>query len=101
MTERQPQAEDLVFASRTIWEQLTRGVIGIGAFTCAVLWTASYPWLAWLAIPVGVLAFRGCPMCWTVGLVMTIVAKVQGRPAADNCSRGCDRKDSGPGGVRV
>jgi hypothetical protein len=82
-----PPRDELPFASRSIWEHLARGVIGIGAFAGAVLWATSYPWLALLAVPVGLIALRGCPMCWTLGLVMTVVAKVQGRPAKASCPR--------------
>lgn len=82
-----------MFASGTIWGHLTRGVIGIGALTCAVLWAPTYPWLSLLAIPVALIALRGCPMCWTVGLVMTVVAKVQGKSTKGICTDGCDPVD--------
>jgi hypothetical protein len=41
-----------------------------------------------LALPVALLAFRGCPMCWTLGLVETVIARVQGRPSKASCVEG-------------
>lgn len=79
-----------MFASRTIAEHIARGIIGVGALAGAVAWTGSQP-LVWLvAAPVALVAFRGCPMCWTVGLVETVVAAARGRPAASACTAdGC------------
>ena len=68
-----------MLASRTIVEHLARGIIGAGALAGAAVWTASYPFLWLLAIPVALVAFRGCPMCWTMGLVETVIAQVRGR----------------------
>jgi hypothetical protein len=48
--------------------------VGIGALWLAVAIAASHPWSS-LALGVLVLlAFRGCPICWTVGLVETVGA---------------------------
>jgi hypothetical protein len=101
MSPATPHDDQLPFVSRTIWEHLVRGVIGIGAFACALLWAGQHPWLAAIAIPVGFVALRGCPFCWTLGLVLTVVAKIQGRSTEAGCSRGCAPNDSGSGGVRL
>jgi hypothetical protein len=60
-----------MFASNTLIEHVLRGAIGIGALWLAVAITATHPWSS-LALGVVVLtAFRGCPICWTIGLFET------------------------------
>lgn len=60
-----------MFASNTLIEHVLRGAIGIGALWMAVAITATHPWGS-LALGVLVLlAFRGCPICWTIGLFET------------------------------
>lgn len=79
-----------MFASRSVSGHLVRGVIGLGALTGAVVF-ASALWPALLLLPVALVALRGCPMCWTVGLVETIVAGVRGRAAPAACVDGSCR----------
>jgi hypothetical protein len=70
-----------MFGSATMTEHILRGLVGIGAFVGAVMLSPSSPLLGMLLLPVGLVALRGCPMCWTMGLVETIANKVKGRPA--------------------
>ena len=66
-----------MFASRTITVHLARGAAGVGAIAGAVAMSGSYP-LVWLiALPVALVAFRGCPICWAAGFVETVAAKVR------------------------
>jgi hypothetical protein len=63
----------LIFASRTLGEHLLRGAIGAAAIAAA-LSVANGP-SALAAIPLALaalVALRGCPMCWTVGLLETV-----------------------------
>ena len=78
-----------MFGSPTITGHLSRGVIGGGALTGAVVWSSSHPMFAMLAVLTALAAFRGCPMCWTIGLVETISAKVSGRSTRSVCADGC------------
>lgn len=64
-----------MFASQSIAEHVLRGVIGIGAIWLAIDLSAS-PWLSLGLGVVALLAFRGCPMCWTIGLVQTIQSRI-------------------------
>ena len=69
------------FASRTVLEHMLRGVLGAVALACGLYLSSTY---AWALIPFGVIAliaFRGCPMCWTIGLVETFARG--GRNKAD------------------
>jgi hypothetical protein len=60
------------FSSRTLAEHLLRGAVGIAALVLAVRISGSHPLLA-IGLAVGmVAAFRGCPICWTMGLIDTL-----------------------------
>ena len=83
-----------MFASRTVFEHLARGVAAAFALVVAAMLPASAT--AWLAIPAAVLLIgaalvllRGCPMCWTVGLFETI--RMRKAPCA-----ACDAVSSHP-----
>lgn len=69
------------FASRSVRQHLLRGLVGFPAMFLAVpLWFLGPAWwhaaIAVLLGVVAVLAFRGCFLCWTLGLVQTAL---QGR----------------------
>jgi hypothetical protein len=65
-------ASSAPFASKTFIEHIARGAAGIGALTYAVRLSSSHP-LASLGLGIFMLlAFRGCPICWTIGLVETV-----------------------------
>jgi hypothetical protein len=60
-----------MFASSTLLEHGLRGAVGIAALWYAVTIAAIHP-LGSLALGVlALLAFRGCPVCWAIGLVET------------------------------
>ncbi|WP_330229414.1 hypothetical protein OHA40_25625 [Nocardia sp. NBC_00508] len=59
------------FASASVPRHLLRGLVGFGALLAAV---ALYPlagFVSLLLVPVGMVALRGCPTCWAIGLVQT------------------------------
>jgi hypothetical protein len=68
-----------MFASKTISGHLARGLVGLGAVVVAMFLSPSQPWLAIALLPFALIALRGCPMCWTVGLVQTLHAKLSGK----------------------
>ncbi|MFF4328561.1 hypothetical protein ACFYZT_18840 [Streptomyces sp. NPDC001591] len=60
------------FASASLPRHLVRGVLGFGSLALAVV-LLPYAWPVSLALlPAGLLALRGCPMCWAVGLAQTL-----------------------------
>jgi hypothetical protein len=77
-----------MFASKSIVEHLIRGALGLGAFALASALAPAHPLLALAMVPVGFVALRGCPTCWTVGLVQTVAARIQGKPTAAPCTDG-------------
>ncbi|MCY7395724.1 MAG: hypothetical protein LH468_06105 [Nocardioides sp.] len=60
-----------LFASRSVAVHVVRGVVGLLLVVGGLALTT---WSAWslLLVPPGVLAWRGCPTCWTMGLIATL-----------------------------
>ncbi|MFJ7911652.1 hypothetical protein [Kitasatospora sp. NPDC096204] len=60
------------FASGSLPEHVVRGVVGFGALVGSVALIPAVGPAALTLLPVGLLALRGCPTCWTIGLMQTI-----------------------------
>ncbi|MFE3223449.1 hypothetical protein [Nocardia sp. NPDC059228] len=60
------------FASKSVPAHLARGVIGFGLLAGSVTLAPVFGIPSLLLLPIGVLALRGCPMCWAIGLIQTI-----------------------------
>lgn len=65
-----------LFASESLIGHLLRGGIGIGLLVWAIQHQTQGA-LSWAAALGALLAFRGCPMCWTVGLVESVLQKIR------------------------
>ncbi len=72
-----------VLASSSVALHLVRGALGFGLIGAAIALIPSHGPTALLLAPFGVVALRGCPTCWIVGLVETI--------SAGRLKRGCAR----------
>jgi hypothetical protein len=77
-----------MFTSKSIPVHLARGAIGIGAFLVATSLGPQHPGLSLGAIAVALVVLRGCPTCWTIGLVQTVIARVRGKPTTGFCVDG-------------
>jgi hypothetical protein len=60
------------FASASVLRHLLRGVIGLLALVGAFAGTGTIGAASLLLLIVTVAAWRGCPTCWTVGLLQTM-----------------------------
>ena len=60
-----------LFASNTLFEHLLRGALGAGALVWAIRIGAEHPFASLALGAVTLIALRGCPVCWTIGLVET------------------------------
>jgi hypothetical protein len=68
-----------LFGSRSVTAHVLRGVIAAALVTWAVLNHPTHPALALVTGVAAVIAMRGCPMCWTVGLFETIAERLRVR----------------------
>ncbi|MEU3657500.1 hypothetical protein AB0E67_32995 [Streptomyces sp. NPDC032161] len=66
----QPAAPD--FASKSVPRHLVRGAIGFGLLIGSIALVPAVGPVTLLAAPLALIAFRGCPTCWMVGLAQTI-----------------------------
>jgi hypothetical protein len=65
------------FASRTVTRHLLRGAAGLLLLLLAIGQFATQPVVAVAAAGAAVVALRGCPMCWTVGLIETVASRLR------------------------
>lgn len=78
----QPAHDSHSFASPSLARHLARGAIGFGLIGSALALAASVGPLGLLLAPAGLVALRGCPMCWVAGLLQTV--------SAGRLERSCD-----------
>ena len=64
----------MTFGNRTLALHLIRGAMGFGALAIAVAAPMSH-WASLALIPVALVALKGCPVCWAIGLVETIAPR--------------------------
>ncbi|MFJ8082653.1 hypothetical protein ACIQ6Y_18760 [Streptomyces sp. NPDC096205] len=62
------------YASATVPRHLARGAVGFGALIASLALLPVVGPLSLLLAPVGLVALRGCPMCWAIGLAETLSA---------------------------
>lgn len=65
-------SQDSRYASKSLGRHLTRGVIGFGLLVASVALIPVIGLVSLLLAPAGVVALRGCPTCWAIGLAQTI-----------------------------
>ncbi len=70
-------------ASGSVREHLFRGVLGVAAAMLAIVLVAVAGPISLVLLVLAAVAWRGCPTCWTVGLLSTL--------ADDRARRGCSR----------
>jgi len=78
--------DDRGFASRSLLRHVVRGAVGFGALIGAPALTPVFGLGSLLLAPLGLLALRGCPLCWAIGLLQTIsMGRLQRSCADDRC----------------
>jgi len=60
-----------LFASSSVAEHVARGVVGLLLAVASIALASTTPW-ALLGLVLAGVAWRGCPTCWTLGLVQTL-----------------------------
>jgi hypothetical protein len=76
-----------MLGSRSVAVHIFRGFLGFGLLAVALLYSSQLGLWTLLPIAGALVSFRGCPMCWTVGLIETIFLKKTG-PGAASCVHG-------------
>ena len=75
------------FASKSIPRHLARGAIGFGLIIGSIALVPVAGPATLLAAPLALIAFRGCPTCWMVGLAQTIsLGRLERRCADGVCT---------------
>lgn len=65
-------APGMNFAGTSVPRHLARGAIGFGLIIGSIALVPVAGPVTLLAAPLALVAFRGCPTCWMVGLAQTI-----------------------------
>src|SRR4030081_2649806 len=84
---RMPDHDRSALAGTSLARRLTRGAIGFGLIGSALALTPSVGPAALLLAPPGMVALRGCPMCWIAGLIQAISAgRLKRTCTEDSCT---------------
>ncbi len=75
------------FASKSLPVHLARGATGFGLIAASIALAPVVGWASVLFLPAGVLALRGCPTCWAIGLAQTLSRGRLERTCADGQCR--------------
>jgi hypothetical protein len=61
-----------MFGSAFLGAHVMRGAAAAALLVWAIVHQTAHPWLSFGAGVAALAALRGCPICWTVGLVETL-----------------------------
>ncbi|QWC84357.1 hypothetical protein KLP28_12330 [Nocardioidaceae bacterium] len=71
---------DTMFASRSVRVHWARGIAGLALVVLALALTPAYGAGIWIVALPALVLWRGCPTCWTLGLMQTKqVCAIRGR----------------------
>ena len=66
----------MVFGNRTIGLHILRGILALAAIYGSFS-TMNYTiWPSIILLPAAIFLLKGCPICWTMGLIETIVMAI-------------------------
>jgi hypothetical protein len=68
-----------LFATRTLGGHLLRGAVAFALLYHAIAQQQAHPGWALVAGLGALVVLRGCPMCWTIGLVETVGQRLRRR----------------------
>jgi len=73
----------MFFRSPTIAVHVLRGILGIGFLYVALNYSSELGWWVLMPLAAALLFLGGCPMCWIVGLVDTVLRRKTGPSCVD------------------
>jgi len=65
----------VTFGNKSILVHLLRGILGLGSLLIALKGYDLVGWPALLLLPVALWMLKGCPVCWSIGLVESVAFK--------------------------
>jgi len=74
------------FGSRSVAMHLLRGVLGFGFLAIALHYAPIIGWWALIPALAALVCFGGCPMCWTFGLIATVITGKPGSCIDGSCA---------------
>ena len=72
------KSADGLFATQTLSGHLIRGAVAFALFYAAIGQQHAHQGWSVTAGLMALVAMRGCPVCWTIGLVETIQQRLRG-----------------------
>ncbi len=70
-----PLQELSAFGSRSVTMHLLRGLFGFALLGIALAFASQLGWWTILPVVAALVLFRGCPTCWTAGLIETVLRR--------------------------
>ena len=64
-----------MFKTGSVVEPIIRGVLGFGLLGVGLLYSPVLGWWTLAPLAGALVSFRGCPLCWTAGLVETVLRR--------------------------
>jgi hypothetical protein len=64
-----------VFPSRNVAIHIVRGILGLGFLAIALQYSTVLGWWTLLPVAAALVCLGGCPMCWVVGLIETVLRR--------------------------
>lgn len=82
-----PEHTQSALTSKSVAIHLLRGAVGFGLIGGGIALAGNLSPVALLLVPFGLVALRGCPTCWVLGLIQTMSAGRLERSCTDaNCT---------------
>jgi hypothetical protein len=76
----------MVFGNKTVWLHLGRGIAGFAALAGALATANTSIWPTLILMPIGIWMLKGCPVCWTIGLIETVANAVHRKHGEETSS---------------
>jgi hypothetical protein len=67
----------MYFGNKSLVIHILRGILGIAALYVSLATIGQTLWPSLILIPAALFFLKGCPMCWTMGLIETIAMRVR------------------------
>jgi len=93
---REKKGADVYFGNKTLRVHFLRGLLGFVALYVSLSAVPRTIWPSLVLLLVALYLLKGCPMCWTMGLIETIVMTVHKRQERKFDSANFERGFDGP-----